>query len=98
VNRRAFIERILSGAAGIALGAELDIERLLWVPKAIVTVPEMSTCTLITPAWVTQEAARFWSEALMAPLSDRSWPSSSKVERPFRKGRVGSSSLSWASI
>lgn len=39
MNRRDFIARLLGTAAGAALGATLDLDKLLWVPKPIITVP-----------------------------------------------------------
>lgn len=35
MNHRTFLTRVLAGTAGLALGAELDLERLLWVPIRI---------------------------------------------------------------
>jgi hypothetical protein len=43
VNRRDFIARLLGTAAGAALGATLDLDKLLWVPKPIITVPTFPT-------------------------------------------------------
>jgi hypothetical protein len=34
MNRRAFLERLLAGAAGTALAATLDVDKLLWQPGA----------------------------------------------------------------
>lgn len=40
LNRRDFLLRALAAAPALAL-ADLDVERLLWVPKPMVTVPSM---------------------------------------------------------
>lgn len=41
-SRRDFLRRAIAGGVGLAtVGAEFDLERLLWVPKPMVTVPAM---------------------------------------------------------
>ena len=54
MDRRSFLRLLGSGAVGAAIGAELDLERLLWVPKPIITVPAMPS-TFVTPDWITRE-------------------------------------------
>lgn len=39
LTRRAFLRKLWLGAAALPIAAELDWERLLWVPKPIITVP-----------------------------------------------------------
>lgn len=58
LGRRDFLRRLLTGAAGMAIGAELDIDRLLWVPKPIITVPAAMGETVVSVDWVTMEALR----------------------------------------
>ena len=45
MDRRGFLGRLIRGMAGAAVAAEaaseIDIERLLWVPKPMITVPAM---------------------------------------------------------
>jgi hypothetical protein len=50
VNRRAFLQLLASGALGAAATASLDVERLLWVPRPIITVPGE---TFVSLEWVT---------------------------------------------
>jgi hypothetical protein len=56
----------MAGAAGMAAGAELDLERLLWVPKPIVTVPAMpgGLNAFITSEIFAHEALRILSRTL----------------------------------
>ena len=99
VIRRDFLRRFGFGVAGLVVGAELDLERLLWVPKPLITVPAMSDATFITPDWIMQDVAKFWVEqiSLLDTYSvDRL--RSSKAERLFRKQRGASSTLAGASI
>jgi hypothetical protein len=51
ISRRGFLKFLL--AAGVAEAA-MDVERLLWVPRPIITVPAMpvlSTGEMIAQAW-----------------------------------------------
>ena len=41
MNRRHFLASLLAGSAGAAISATFDIEKLLWVPKPMVSVPAM---------------------------------------------------------
>lgn len=77
MNRRDFLFRVLSGAVGMALGAELDLDRLLWVPKPIITVPAMPAETWVTVDWVTQDVMRLFSNDLkIASIFDAEFDSS----------------------
>ena len=69
MDRRAFLRALLAGAAGAALGAELDIERLLWVPKPIISVPAMPVAAdFVFTDWLTQEYLELLKKTLvMAP-------------------------------
>ena len=52
-TRRGFLRALAMALPATVAGAELDLERLLWVPKAMVTVPGLPAAgLLITPAWV----------------------------------------------
>jgi len=44
MGRRDFLARLLGSAAGAAIASTVDLDRLLWVPTPIITVPAM-------PAW-----------------------------------------------
>jgi hypothetical protein len=55
VNRRSFLQLLTSGALGAAATATLDVERLLWVPKPIITVPAMPLTNI---SWIAQAALR----------------------------------------
>lgn len=41
MNRRAFLQLLTTGAIGAGLAESIDLERLLWTPKPIITVPAM---------------------------------------------------------
>lgn len=105
VNRRDFLARLGFGAAGLIVGAELDLERLLWVPKPIISVPDVSLFgnTFISPEWVTHEVCWIFVNNLrVAGRLDRQWDDqwlrSSKAEQLFRNQRGASSTLAGASI
>ena len=59
-SRREFLRRLLAGAAGAAIGAELDLERLLWVPKPIILVPAMPSLAVNVEFtdWLTHECLK----------------------------------------
>lgn len=42
--RRDFLRRLLASAPALAVGMEIDWEKLLWVPKPIITVPGGGLC------------------------------------------------------
>jgi hypothetical protein len=42
VDRRDFLKRLLGTAAGVALASTYDLEKLLWVPKPMITVPALN--------------------------------------------------------
>lgn len=72
MNRRDFLRRVLSGAAGLAIGADLDVERLLWVPKPIITVPAMPVECGVPIEWITTECLRmFKNQMIVAGAFDR---------------------------
>jgi len=56
MNRRSFLRFLLASAAAEAVAETIDIERLLWVPKPIITVPAMPSCRanlgkIVAEAW-----------------------------------------------
>ena len=76
IDRRAFLRRLATGIIGATVGAELDIERLLWVPKSIITVPDMSFVghnTFISPDWITREALAILENHLVMTRSFESF-------------------------
>ena len=73
MNRRDLLTRLLTGAAGLAIGAELDIERLLWVPKPIITVPAMPSSGVLSTDWITREALRVLENNLMSWQDGRTY-------------------------
>ena len=48
MDRRSFLRLLSSGTVGAIVGAELDIEKLLWVPKPMITIPAMRMGPAIT--------------------------------------------------
>lgn len=62
MNRRGFLRALLTGTVGLIAGAELDLDRLLWVPGA-------KTIFLPPPAenfdvWMTREVLRLFDNNL----------------------------------
>jgi len=57
IDRRAFLAVLLGTAAAEAI----DFERLLWIPKPIITVPEM-------PLRYTAPLDGFWTDDLLQQL------------------------------
>lgn len=49
MNRRDFARQLLMAAVGSQL---IDVEKLLWVPKAMVTVPNTYVSTAVADAYV----------------------------------------------
>lgn len=41
MRRREFLKRLLGGAAGVAIAATVDVDKILWEPKPMIVVPEM---------------------------------------------------------
>lgn len=55
MDRRGFLRGLALAVAGA--GMDLDIERLLWVPKPMVTVPGLTVPhSFVTAEWMTREA------------------------------------------
>lgn len=78
-TRRGFLARLLAGGVGLAVCAELDLERLLWVPKPMVTVPGLWTGD---PGynWLVREYARLLKNNLViAKHVNREWDTDVKV-------------------
>lgn len=64
MNRRDFVRRLVAGLAGTAVATELDLERLLWVPKPMIVVPAMPGPTSLQIDWITKEACRLLEKRL----------------------------------
>lgn len=47
MDRRSFLAFLSSAAAALVASSELDIERILWVPKPMVSVPDLAIPTLV---------------------------------------------------
>lgn len=74
MNRRDFVRRLVAGLAGTAVAAEMDLERLLWVPKPMIVVPELpgGLHTFASIDWVTRECLRRLEQQLsFANVVDR---------------------------
>ena len=58
MNRRHFLALLSMATAGA--GMDLDLERLLWVPKPTIVVPTMpwTPHTIVTPGWMVREGLR----------------------------------------
>ena len=56
MKRRDFLSLLGIGLAGVTIGAELDLDRLLWIPKPIISVPDMAAVDAVAEDWVTREA------------------------------------------
>lgn len=56
MDRRGFLQIFGAGIARAVVGAELDLERMLWVPKPMVTVPALPAGNqFVTPDWMVKE-------------------------------------------
>lgn len=60
ISRRSFIKFLIGTAAGAALAETIDVERLLWVPTPIITVPELA----YGRHNLGQTVAQCWSDAI----------------------------------
>ncbi len=49
LDRRTFLRRLILGAPALGLAADLDWEKLLWVPKPMIVVPPMPV--IFTPKY-----------------------------------------------
>lgn len=75
MNRRAFLGWLIGTAAGVAAAPYLDVDKLLWVPKPIITVPAFPGGNhFVTPEWVVRETlAMFEKNLQMLTLFDRQY-------------------------
>lgn len=79
MNRRSFLKMLGLGTTALVAGAELDLERLLWVPKPMVTVPDMAGAVARGNAFVTPE----WLVSEMRRLAEDNYLRASTVYRPY---------------
>lgn len=56
-SRRTFLQRFAAAIAGTAAASTFDLERLLWVPTPIITVPALPFAgpVFVTDDWVARE-------------------------------------------
>jgi hypothetical protein len=65
MNRRGFLRLLGLGVAGAVADAELDLERLLWVPKPMITVPALPSG--VVQVSLDEQFGFEWSEAHLDP-------------------------------
>jgi hypothetical protein len=73
MNRRALLQSLGLGAAGLLATSELDWERLLWKPKPIITVPALHGKGIVR-AWVGGREYMFRNWSLTQPAAIRFEP------------------------
>lgn len=66
MDRRLFLRRLASGLVGATIAPDIDLERLLWVPKPMIVVPAMPAVVhrFVTPDWIAHEALRMFENNL----------------------------------
>ena len=70
LNRRAFLRLAGAGAAGLVVAPSIDLDALLWTPRATILAPTIEEAvlfggnTFITPEWVSREALRMLTNQL----------------------------------
>ena len=60
MNRRAFLELLAHGALGAAVASTFDLEKLLWVPKPMVTVPAMPSIATDVATGISIRMVKEW--------------------------------------
>ena len=85
INRRSFLTRLFAVSAGLVVGAEIDVERLLWTPKPIITVPAMPTGLPLGNQFVTRE----WFDLEVLKRLERNLVFAGRVNRSYDAPLVG---------
>jgi hypothetical protein len=65
LGRRQFLLRLVGGIAATAVGAQLDLEKLLWIPnERTIFVPSLTEFGTTDLHWMTEELARLFKKNL----------------------------------